>query len=134
MDWLPEFIAAELESYAGQPAELVPVHLQGYIRLVNRSVDWYKLNPEDFVTQSDEFDARRFAAELTKRIRKVGFPFTSNAIIGKVDLVDCVRDSDSPFAEPDCFHYVLENAEIFDKPILGVKGWLGIWNYEPEDE
>lgn len=55
--------------------------------------------------------------------------FISKAIIGKVDLVDIVRDSKSVWANPDCFHWVIKNPVLFSKPVTMVKGRLKIWNY-----
>lgn len=51
------------------------------------------------------------------------------AIIGTVDLVDIVRDSASPWAEPDQFHWVLANArEMTPEP---ARGMLGLWEHGP---
>ena len=80
------------------------------------------------------------------------------AIIGKVDLVDCVinhpsiwaEKTDSAFLYEDPitgkeepyfairpavkFNWVLENPVLFDEPILNVKGKLSLWEYElPQD-
>jgi len=58
--------------------------------------------------------------------------FPTGAIIGEVSIVDCINNSKSVWALPDHWHWMLEDAKFYDKPILGVKGRLGIWNYEPE--
>jgi hypothetical protein len=50
-------------------------------------------------------------------------------IIGQVELVDCIRDSDSPWAQQGLYHWVLRNPVAFDKPIPA-KGKLGLWEYE----
>lgn len=52
-----------------------------------------------------------------------------SAIIGSVEIVDCVPDSKSIWAEPCGWHWVLKNPVLFDKPILGVKGKLSFWEY-----
>lgn len=54
----------------------------------------------------------------------------SRAIIGAVDLVDIVRDSKSPWAEPGVYHWILVNAELFDSPIKGVEGRLKIFQVD----
>jgi hypothetical protein len=60
--------------------------------------------------------------------------FISGAIIGYVDLVDCIEgDYDSLWAEPDCVKFIFENAYIFDKPITGVKGKLNIFEYNLDE-
>ena len=60
--------------------------------------------------------------------------FITSAIIGKVDVVDCVVQHPSIWAEVDLFrpiyNWVLENPVLFDEPILNVKGKLNLWNYE----
>lgn len=63
-----------------------------------------------------------------------------SAIIGYVDVVDIVTDSKSlwaqysPEGEKPMQHYILENAKLFKKPILGVKGRLGVWDIPEIDE
>jgi len=75
--------------------------------------------------------------------------FLYGAIIGEVDIVDCVINHDSLWAGkmefyvcPDTglhilrksqkyiWNWVLENAVIYDKPILNVKGKLSFWEFE----
>jgi len=63
------------------------------------------------------------------------------AIIGKVKLVDCVINHDSIWAEKDAeinqndldakpiWNWVLEDAILFEEPILNVKGKLSFWEY-----
>lgn len=76
------------------------------------------------------------------------------AIIGEVDIVDCVINYDSIWAEHMETHYdediptlkvlnkgqkyiwnwVLANPVLYDKPILNVKGKLSFWEFEPIQE
>jgi hypothetical protein len=61
--------------------------------------------------------------------------FKRGCIIGKVDLVDIITDSQSPFANPYSKHWILENAVLFKKPITNIKGKLGFFETvidEPE--
>ena len=51
-------------------------------------------------------------------------------IIGEVDIIDCVTDSKSKWAELDCYHWILQNANLYETPIKNIKGQLGLWNYE----
>lgn len=69
-----------------------------------------------------------------------------SAIIGEVDIVDCVINHESIWAEKtfmyECdetgekpigkpiYNWVLENAILYDKPILNVKGKLSLWEFE----
>jgi adenine-specific DNA-methyltransferase len=57
---------------------------------------------------------------------------TSRAIIGYVEIVDCVRDSTSSWAEEDQYHWVLADPKLFDEPMTDVPGQLKIWTFDPE--
>lgn len=48
-------------------------------------------------------------------------------VIGTVELVDCVRDYDSPWALPDHWHWVLENPRMIEP--VPAKGRLGLWEW-----
>lgn len=86
-----------------------------------------------------------------------GYSFSGlshGAIIGKVDIVECVINHSSIWAEKShanhsgffdlsrnkpIYNWVLENAILFPEPILGVKGKLSIWDYpnitsDPEED
>lgn len=83
---------------------------------------------------------------LQNGIYKNEFPLGS--IIGSVEIVDCVINHPSIWAEPSnevykdpqiygdnkidsaVWNWVLANPICFDKPILNVKGKLGFWDYE----
>jgi hypothetical protein len=52
-------------------------------------------------------------------------------VLGKVELADIVIDYQSPWADPDCYHWVLKNAVLFEKP-LPAKGKLGLWEFDIE--
>jgi hypothetical protein len=53
---------------------------------------------------------------------------TTSAIIGYVDIIDCVENHSSIWALPNHYHWVLANPVLFDKPILDVKGKLSFWD------
>jgi len=46
-------------------------------------------------------------------------------VLGTVELVDCVRDSGSRWAMPDCWHWVLTNPRPCEPRF--VRGSLGLW-------
>lgn len=52
------------------------------------------------------------------------------AIIGSVEIVDCVQSHPSIWAEKGAWNWVLENPVMFPNPITGVKGKLSFWNYD----
>ena len=51
-------------------------------------------------------------------------------IIGEVEIVDCIKNSKSKWAEKYCWNWVLKNPILYDKPIKNIKGHLMLWNYE----
>jgi hypothetical protein len=57
-----------------------------------------------------------------------------SCIIGSIDIVDCVHNHPSEWAQKGQWHWVCANARKFEHPIRGVKGKLGIWEWEGEIE
>lgn len=57
--------------------------------------------------------------------------WTLSAIIGEVDIIDCVINHQSIWAEqsfiPEIWNWVLANPVKYDQPILNVKGALSFW-------
>jgi hypothetical protein len=51
-------------------------------------------------------------------------------ILGSVELIDCINDSKSRWAEAGMWHWVFRNPIIFENPTLA-SGSLGLWNYDP---
>ena len=87
-----------------------------------------------------------FFGEIGRNIENA-IPF--GAIIGKVDIVDCVINHPSIWAEKTdgvikyndgsvfipygikpIYNWVLENAVLFDEPILNIKGKLSLWDFQ----
>lgn len=80
--------------------------------------------------------------------------YLNGAIIGEVDIVDCVLNHKSiwaeksdepinfnslPFGEEDdkprlIWNWVLENPILYDKPIENVKGKLSFWEFNKEEQ
>ena len=60
---------------------------------------------------------------------------TRSAIIGEVEIVDCVTNHPSVWAEKckegekPIYNWVLANPILYDKPILNVKGKLSFWEF-----
>ncbi len=78
--------------------------------------------------------------------RHLSYP--KSAIIGKVDIVDCVINHGSIWAEqsemyvrshvgiiskPPIYNWVLANPVLFDQPILNVKGKLSLWEFDGKE-
>lgn len=88
------------------------------------------------------------------RVAMVLNSWNNSAIIGKVDIVDCVINHPSIWAEKSIpqhsgffdvsrnkpiYNWVLENPVLFPEPILGVRGKLSFWDYpnivsDPEED
>lgn len=51
------------------------------------------------------------------------------AIIGSVEVVDCVKNHPSLWAEKGVWNWVLANPVMFPEPIINVKGKLSFWEY-----
>lgn len=90
--------------------------------------------------------AKKFNIELTDEQTKLAIPILGKAIdgtmpfgaiIGEVDIIDCVINAKSIWAEQSdlsegavfkpIYNWVLANAKLYDKPILNVKGKLSFW-------
>lgn len=101
----------------------------------------------------DKFSAltkeQRFEAETHPKDFNVLYfdDLPKSAIIGEVDIIDCVINHESIWSEhvkPDdqllkdvlgidpkpIYNWVLENAVLYDEPILNVKGKLSLWDFE----
>ena len=52
-------------------------------------------------------------------------------IVGSVELVDCVQNYNSSWAEPGMWHWVLRNPLLFKEPIPA-RGSRGLWEYKGE--
>ncbi|QQU04203.1 ASCH domain-containing protein [Myroides odoratus] len=80
--------------------------------------------------KSDRLSKER--EEVTDNIDE--FQFKNSAIIGEVTIVDCVQNHKSIWADKGqgIWHWVLKDAVFYEKPILNVKGKLGIWDVDIE--
>lgn len=54
-------------------------------------------------------------------------PLPTSCIIGYVDLVACIRQSSSQWAFPNYHHWIVKNPVLLERPVLNVKGQLGLW-------
>jgi hypothetical protein len=52
-------------------------------------------------------------------------------VIGTVDLVDCVRDSPSPWALDDHWHWLLAQPRLLTP--VPAKGRLGLWEWDESE-
>ena len=80
-----------------------------------------------------------FTDEQYKAIEKAGVDdelamFNSykevSRIIGSVIIAGCVQNHPSIWAIKGYWHWTLKDPILFEKPILNIKGKLGLWDYE----
>lgn len=73
------------------------------------------------------------------RIKNLAFIFgdkPNGCIIGEVDIVDCVQDHASIWAEKSLpgekpiWNWVLAKPVLYDQPIENIKGALSLWEYK----
>ncbi len=57
-------------------------------------------------------------------------PLPRGVILGCVELVDCVRESESPWAVPDMFHWLLRRPMLLERPVAH-EGKPGLWWRRP---
>lgn len=55
--------------------------------------------------------------------------FKNKSIIGKIDLVDIIQNSKSPWADSGSYHWILKNPVLFEKPVKHIKGKLKFFDY-----
>lgn len=75
-------------------------------------------------------DIHKHWAKVKKAIDSKPSLLQNEAIIGYVELVDIVENSKSLWAFPDCYHWVLQNPVLFEKPVTGIKGKLNFFDIE----
>jgi hypothetical protein len=104
----------ERGKYIGFPEHGVQVYLKNEGRQPQRIINEYNL-------LSDVYTHYRRSPETPF--------FYSNALIGTVELVDIVEDSQSEWAEEGRYHWILRNPKLFTQPVLRVKEGSGLWTY-----
>lgn len=81
---------------------------------------------DDWNEATDDFIYGVFSGDVPSRIPRLGTnPEQFGAIIGEVDIVDCVTESKSPWFVGK-FGFVLRNPTLYATPIP-CRGKLGFW-------
>ena len=84
-------------------------------------------SPKKFnVQMTDEQTVKAFSVLTDGMNGKLHF----GAIIGEVDIVDCVMGHESIWAEKDCYNWVLANPVMYIHPYRNVKGKLSFWEFD----
>lgn len=83
-----------------------------------------------FLRKRQEFTVEEMA--VMTQANEVEEHVLFGCIVGSVEIVDCIKDSTSPWAERGQWHWVCHNAKVFDHPIRNVKGRLGLWDWDED--
>jgi hypothetical protein len=83
--------------------------------------------PDPFLTEI----VGRFVSDKVKSDELIELLSWCGKIIGSVEIVDCVQNSNSKWAEQGMWHWVLKNPIVFKDPIP-CRGSLGLWDYVGE--
>lgn len=75
-----------------------------------------------------------YGTENFEEWKKHNYYLKAQAIIGKVNLIDITQDSQSEWAKPGQFHWILKNAILYKTPLLFIKGKLKLWEYNNYEE
>ena len=65
------------------------------------------------------------------RPRDLPDEFPSSAILGAVELVDCVESAESSWAEAKAVHWLLRGARPLPRLIAGIPGQRRVWSWAP---
>jgi hypothetical protein len=81
-----------------------------------------------------DFNQQQHEALIDVDTNNMDFPYS--VIIGEVNIVDCVINHESIWAERQMdltqkpiYNWVLSNPMLYEKPILNVKGKLSFWEF-----
>ena len=87
---------------------------------------------EVLLTDQNYIDIHKFKKSIgvEDRVAEYMDTFPLGAIIGEVEIVDCINDSKSTWAMDNHWHWVLKNPVLYEKPILNVKGKLSFWEFK----
>ena len=119
-EYLPHGFVKNYKKYFGTSLKSMPKDYANFINWIEELSAFYHLENLSFNTP----DAIKSLA------KQYGFALPTQAIIGEADLVDIVQNSKDLFAQPNCYHWVMANPVLYDKPILNVLGKLQLWEYE----
>ena len=120
--------------------------------LIHASGTWFKY-PNSDSTLGDlftDFQWEKIRENYVKNLYSILEPkaiidrLPTSAIIGEVEIIDCVINHESIWAEKNIifqeeekndekyqiFNWVLANPIFYEKPILNVKGKLSFWEFE----
>lgn len=63
---------------------------------------------------------------------KIPMDFPRTQMLGLVDVIDCVSDSQSPWANDGDEHWILTHPRALEEPVLNINGKLQLWRWTLE--
>jgi hypothetical protein len=115
----------QMSKVQGVDLSKVKITLKDVFAVRGNSITVWENQPVKVASPPD-----RWAAEQGIWVREEALP--RGAIIGCVDLVDCVAASDSMWALPGSFHWILERPRLLVRPVPA-SGSLGFqWRRPPQ--
>jgi hypothetical protein len=96
-----------------------PTNVRGRV-LIHTSASMQ--SPQDVMNSEQLAAANKVAGDICNNEL-----YIKSAIIGSVEIIDCVQNHPSIWAEKGLWHWVLRFPVLFKKPLLGIKGQLGFW-------
>jgi len=81
----------------------------------------------------EELESARSLLCARSKLRPRDLPdeFPRGAIIGAVELIDCVEGAKSVWAEADAVHWLLRSARPLPQPITDIPGQRRVWPWTP---
>lgn len=124
-----------------------PTKFRGRVLIHASAKPILMINPNRVFTYQ-QWESFRLEEKVQLMCRGTSFnPLSDGAIIGSVEIVDCVQNHPSIWAEkaeeynpnihefmPRLYNWVLANPVLFAKPIINIKGKLSFWDYPMTDE
>jgi len=98
-----------------------------FIHASGQSWIWHKVINYLTPAMKEFFEKSKYTGTWLRNLQ-------TGSIIGSVEIVDCVINHESIWAEKGCYHWILRNPVLFEKPILNVKGKLSFWDYPMTEE
>lgn len=103
-----------------------PSDYRGHL-LIHSASRWAPGKMEDWLTPEQW---KKVPGWLKEQIENRKLP--RGAIVGEVFLEEIITDSPSVWAEEGQKHLIFTHPQLYPKPIRGIKGSKGIWNYSRE--
>jgi hypothetical protein len=103
------------------PPKGAPETIQAAFRLNRRIFEFYH---QPLESDSD------IKGWMKDAVKKYGYFFQAQAIIGEATLSCIIQNSDDDFAIAGQYHWLMSDPVLYDKPIAKVIGHLRLWDFK----